>query len=75
MAKALIIVGDAVETVDTLYPLLRVQEEGIVPVVAGPQKRRYQMVNHEVPATGWEITQERIQGYRDSDPGVGGAAG
>lgn len=54
----LIVVGDASETVDTLYPLLRVQEEGIQAVVVGPEARRYQMVLHEIPETGWDITQE-----------------
>ena len=50
--------GDAVETMDTLYPLFRVQEEGFEPVLAGPEKRRYQMVLHEVPESGWTITRE-----------------
>ena len=59
--KVLIIVGDATETVDTLYPFLRIQEEGFTPVVAGPEARRYQMVLHEVPA-GWDITRE-YEGY------------
>ena len=57
----LIIVGDASETVDTLYPVLRVQEEDFVPIVAGPARRRYQMVLHEVPQ-GWDITRE-FEGY------------
>ncbi len=61
-AKVLIIVGDATETVDTLYPFLRVQEEGYQPVVAGPEKRRYQMVLHEIPPQGWDITRE-FEGY------------
>jgi len=60
--KVLIIVGDATETVDTLYPFLRVQEDGFVPVVAGPEARRYHMVLHEVPESGWEITRE-FEGY------------
>ena len=59
--KALIIVGDAVETVDTLYPHLRLQEEGFIPVVAAPEKRRYQMVLHEI-REGWDITKE-WEGY------------
>ena len=59
--KVLIIVGDATETVDTLYPYLRIQEEGFTPVVAAPQARRYQMVLHEVPL-GWDITRE-YEGY------------
>ena len=36
MKKVLIIVGDALETLDTLYPFYRLQEAGIEPVVAGP---------------------------------------
>jgi protease I len=60
-SKVLIIVGDATETVDTLYPYYRVQEEGIEPVVAAPEKRRYQMVLHEVKP-GWTITKE-WEGY------------
>jgi protease I len=59
--KVLIIVGDAVETVDTLYPIYRVQEEGYEPVVAGPERQRYQMVMHEVKP-GWTITKE-WEGY------------
>jgi hypothetical protein len=58
----LIIVGDATETVDTLYPILRLKEEGITPVVAGPEKRRYNMVLHERPQHGWDITRE-FEGY------------
>ena len=60
--KVLITVGDAVETVDTLYPFLRLQEDGFEPVVAGPEARRYQMVLHEVPQRGWDITRE-YEGY------------
>jgi protease I len=59
--KVLIIVGDATETVDTLYPFYRLQEDGFVPVVAGPEKRLYQMVMHEV-RPGWTITKE-WEGY------------
>ncbi len=61
MNKVLIIVGDATETVDTLYPYFRLQEDGFVPVVAAPEKRRYQMVLHEVKP-GWTITKE-WEGY------------
>jgi protease I len=59
--KVLIIVGDATETVDTLYPYFRVQEEGWQPVVAAPEKRQYQMVMHQVKP-GWTITKE-WEGY------------
>jgi protease I len=61
MDKVLIIVGDASETVDTLYPYFRLQEDGFSPVVAAPEKRRYQMVLHEVKP-GWTITKE-WEGY------------
>lgn len=59
--KVLIIVGDATETVDTLYPFYRIQEAGLTPVVAGPEKKRYNMVMHEVKP-GWHITRE-WEGY------------
>jgi protease I len=73
-SKVLIIVGDASETVDTLYPYYRLIEDGFVPVVAAPDKRRYQMVLHEIKP-GWTITKE-WEGYsieadiafRDVDP-------
>ena len=74
MEKVLIIVGDATETVDTLYPFYRLKEDGFQPVVAGPEKRLYQMVLHEV-RQGWTITKEwegyTIQAdvaFRDIDP-------
>ena len=53
--KVLVIVGDATETVDTLYPFYRLIEAGFQPVVAAPEKRKYQMVLHEVKP-GWTIT-------------------
>ena len=61
MNKVLMIVGDATETVDTLYPYYRLQEDGFEPVVAAPEKRPYQMVLHEVKP-GWTITKE-WEGY------------
>lgn len=62
LGKALIVVGDATETVDTLYPFYRLQEAGIEPVVIAPEKRMYQMVLHEV-RPGWTITKE-WEGYQ-----------
>ena len=59
--KVLIIVGDASETLDTMYPYYRLQEAGFEPVVAAPEKRLYQMVLHEVKP-GWTITKE-WEGY------------
>lgn len=61
MDQVLIIVGDAVETVDTLYPFYRLQESGLKPIVAAPERRKYQMVMHEV-SPGWTITRE-WEGY------------
>ncbi|QGJ69970.1 General stress protein 18 [Planctomycetales bacterium 10988] len=61
MNKVLIIVGDATETLDTMYPYYRLQEAGFEPVVAAPEKRRYQMVLHEIKP-GWTITKE-WEGY------------
>lgn len=60
--KVLIIIGDAAETVDTLYPYYRLIEAGFQPVVAAPEKRLYQMVMHEV-RPGWTITRE-WEGYQ-----------
>ncbi len=62
MSKVLIIVGDATETVDTLYPYYRLQEAGFTPVVAAPERRQYQMVMHEI-TPGWTITRE-WEGYK-----------
>ena len=74
MNKVLIVVGDASETLDTMYPYYRLEEEGFQPVVAGPEVHRYQMVMHEVKP-GWTITKEwegyTIQAdvaFRDVDP-------
>jgi len=61
MNKVLVIIGDASETLDTMYPYYRLQEAGFVPVVAAPEKRKYQMVLHEVKP-GWTITKE-WEGY------------
>ena len=62
IGKALIVIGDASETLDTLYPFYRLQEAGIQPVVIAPEKRLYQMVMHEV-RPGWTITKE-WEGYQ-----------
>lgn len=62
MNKVLITIGDATETVDTLYPYFRLQEAGFEAVVAAPDKRLYHMVLHEI-SSGWEITRE-FEGYK-----------
>ncbi len=60
--KVLVVIGDATETVDTLYPFYRLQEAGFEPVVIAPERRVYQMVLHEV-RPGWTITKE-WEGYQ-----------
>jgi protease I len=59
--KVLLIIGDASETLDTLYPYYRLQEARFQPVVAGPKRQKYQLVLHEVKP-GWTITKE-WEGY------------
>lgn len=61
MDDVLIVVGDATETVDTLYPFFRLQEAGFRPIVIAPERRKYQMVLHEIKP-GWTITKE-WEGY------------
>jgi len=65
IGKVLMPIGDATETMDTLYPFFRLAEEGYEVVVAGPEARLYNMVLHEVPPdcdVPWDITQE-TKGY------------
>jgi len=62
IGKALIVIGDATETLDTLYPYYRLQEANIQPVVIAPERRLYQMVLHEI-RPGWTITKE-WEGYQ-----------
>ena len=57
MDKVLVVIGDATETLDTMYPYYRLQEAGFQPVVTAPEKRLYQLVLHEVKP-GWTITKE-----------------
>ena len=57
MEKVLIVIGDASEMMDTLYPYYRLKESGFEPVITAPEKRLYQMVLHEVQP-GWTITRE-----------------
>ena len=59
--RVLLIIGDASEMLDTMYPFYRLVEAGFQPVVAAPIKRNYQMVLHEVKP-GWTITKE-WEGY------------
>jgi len=74
MPKVLIPIGDAAEAMDTLYPYYRLREAGYEAVVAGPEKRVYPLVMHEIPP-GWDITRESASyhlaaevAFRDIDP-------
>lgn len=74
MEKVLLIIGDAAEALDTMYPYYRVQEAGYQAVVAGPDKRVYPLVMHEIPP-GWDITRESASyhlasniAFRDVNP-------
>ncbi len=59
--KVLIVIGDAAEVLDTMYPYYRLIEAGFMPLIAAPEKRKYEMVMHEVKP-GWTITKE-WEGY------------
>jgi protease I len=62
MEKVLLVIGDAAEVFDTLYPLHRVREDGYQVVVAGPEKRIYHLVQHDTHPE-WDITVES-PGYK-----------
>jgi protease I len=61
MPKVLMPIGDATESMDTLYPFFRLPEDGFECVVAGPEARIYHSVMHEIPPgvePRWDITRE-----------------
>lgn len=62
MNKILLIIGDAAEVLDTMYPLFRLREEGYQVVVAAPEKRVYHLVMHDTHPD-WDITVES-PGYK-----------
>lgn len=66
MPKVLLVIGDATEVLDTMYPFFRLPEDGFEVVVAGPEKKLYHMVLHEQPP-GWDITQETAGYHLQSD--------
>ena len=62
-------IGDAVETMDTFYPYLRLPEYGYEMVLAGPEARLYHTVLHEIPPNSdvpWDMTQERPGYYLEA---------
>lgn len=62
MEKVLLIIGDAAEVFDTLYPLYRIREDDYQVVVAAPEKRLYHLVMHD-SHPDWDITVES-PGYK-----------
>jgi len=62
MDKVLLVIGDAAEVFDTLYPLHRIREDNYQVVVAGPEKRTYHLVQHDTHPD-WDITIES-PGYK-----------
>jgi protease I len=62
MKNILLVIGDASEVLDTMYPLFRLREAGYQVLVAGPEKRVYHLVQHDT-AADWDITIES-PGYR-----------
>jgi protease I len=62
MKKVLLVIGDAAEVFDTLYPIHRIREDGHQVLVAAPEKRMYHLVQHDSHPQ-WDITVES-PGYR-----------
>jgi protease I len=60
--KVLLVIGDAAEVFDTLYPLHRIREDDYQVVVAAPEKRVYHLVMHD-RHPDWDITVES-PGYK-----------
>jgi protease I len=57
MKKVLLVIGDAAEVLDTMYPLFRIREAGCQVVVAAPERRVYHLVMHDLHPD-WDITVE-----------------
>ena len=68
MPKVLLVIGDATEVLDTMYPYFRLPEDGFEVHVAAPERRLYHMVLHEIPPEGgWDITRETPGYHLQSD--------
>jgi len=59
--KVLLVIGDAAEVTDTLYPYYRIAEDDYEVLVAAPEKRVYHLVQHDLHPD-WDITIES-KGY------------
>src|SRR5438445_531677 len=62
MFKVLLVIGDAAEVFDTMYPLHRIREGGYEVHVAAPEERTYHLVMHDTHPD-WDITVES-PGYK-----------
>ena len=62
MARILLVIGDAAEVLDTMYPLFRLREDGHEVLVAAPEARVYHLVQHDTHPD-WDITVES-PGYK-----------
>ena len=62
MKKVLLVIGDAAEVLDTMYPLFRIREDGYQVLVAAPERREYHLVQHDTDPD-WDITIES-RGYK-----------
>jgi protease I len=62
MNKVLLVIGDAAELFDTMYPLYRIREDDFQVVLAAPEKRVYHLVQHDTHPD-WDITVES-PGYK-----------
>jgi protease I len=64
MHNILLVIGDGGEVMDTMAPMYRLREDYEV-TVAGPQRRKYHLVQHELEP-GWDITVERPAYHLDA---------
>ena len=60
--KILLVIGDAAEVIDTLYPWMRIQEACYRVVVAAPEVRIYSLVQHQRPE-GWVPEEDSKYGF------------
>ncbi|ARD84678.1 intracellular proteinase I [Ferroplasma acidiphilum] len=62
MAKILILTGDAGESLEVMYPLQRMKEEGFDMDLAAPEKKKIQLVVHDFE-DGFDTYTEKL-GYK-----------
>jgi deglycase len=74
MARVLVLVGDAAEELDSMYPVFRLREGGHEAVVAAPTTRPVKLVVHDFES-GWDAYTEKPghqlpvqEAFADVDP-------